>query len=232
MSLKAYSNMTMRIHDWKELRGKHAFASPSQHSWLGLFAKFRKGDFSKDDLRRAIQDRYASARAKEIGTELHELAERSIAKRIEVPKSRDAIRYMLRMELGPEKVFFIDNETIDTFRAYVNDSIHFSMISEVPLKSSEYAFGTSDAIYFDDKTLKIFDLKTGKSPVPWDQLYIYAAFYCSDYSVDPSDIDIELRIYQYGKFVTEKPDPKIIRQIMEDTKFLTEVIDDIKPERR
>lgn len=82
---------------------------------------------------------------------------------------------------------------------YVNDAIGFRMSPERVLFYSENCFGTADAISFDKKKLRIHDLKTGTTPAKFDQLVIYASLFCMEYDVDPSGIDIELRIYQSGE---------------------------------
>jgi hypothetical protein len=90
-----------------------------------------------------------------------------------------------------------------TLNTYDNDAIGFMMAPEVSLMASYNAFGTADAISFrkerpGDKrlTLRIHDLKNGVHKASMDQLRIYAAYFCIEYTTNPNDIDIELRIYQ------------------------------------
>ena len=105
-------------------------------------------------------------------------------------------------------------ETNRSLYAYVNDAIGFRMNTEVVLFYSENFYGTADAICFRDNTLRIHDLKTGVSPVKMDQLEVYAALFCLEYKVKPSEIEIELRIYQNNKVIVHKPEAERILEIM------------------
>lgn len=115
--------------------------------------------------------------AVEKGTELHAIAESLIKNKIKLPKSSK------------------------TLNAYVNDAIGYGMSPEVVLYYSRHCFGTADAILFDEKKsfLRIHDLKTGTTPAHMEQLEIYTALFCLEYGVRPSDIEIELRIYQFDE---------------------------------
>ena len=77
------------------------------------------------------------------------------------------------------------------------------MNPEVLLYYSPRIFGTADAIKYDarKKLLRIHDLKTGVTKPHREQLEIYAALFCLEYDIKPSDIDFELRIYQKNKDV-------------------------------
>jgi hypothetical protein len=125
------------------------------------------------------------------GTELHDFARQCIRLVQRLPKSK---------------------KSLNTF---VNDAIGYRMRSEQPLFYSVNAFGTADAISFRDDLLRIHDLKTGVSPVSMNQLLVYAALFCLEYKVDPSKIQIELRIYQLDEIVVHKPEGAEIRQIMD-----------------
>jgi hypothetical protein len=129
--------------------------------------------------------------AVERGTKLHDLARQHIELGIPMPKTK---------------------RTLDSF---VNDALGFRMTPEQPLVYSYNFFGTADAISFRNKFLRIHDLKTGESPVSMEQLEIYAALYCLEYKTDPFDIQIELRIYQCDEIVIERPNPEVIRAIMD-----------------
>lgn len=135
-------------------------------------------------------DVYINKKAAEMGTRLHAWAKETIDLGIKQPRSKK------------------------TIYAYVNDAIGFKMSTEVVLYYSDRFFGTADAISFRDGLLRIHDLKTGKSPASIEQLEIYAALFCLEYSVKPSDIDIELRLYQNDDVATHIPDPKDILEIM------------------
>lgn len=102
-----------------------------------------------------------------------------------------------------------------TLNAYVNDAIGFRMTPEQVLYYSDHCFGTADAISFDNKTLRIHDLKTGKVPAHMEQLEVYAAIFCLEYRFDPKDINIILRIYQLDDVEELIPLPDDIRDIME-----------------
>ena len=144
------------------------------HSNLeGLHAVFSPSQCSwlRYDDEKAIEV-YSNKKAAELGTRLHEWAKTTIDLKLKQPRSKKTI-YM-----------------------YVNDAIGFKMDTEVVLYYSDRFFGTADAICFRDNILRIHDLKTGKTAVHIEQLEIYAALFCLEYKVKPSDIGIELRIYQ------------------------------------
>ena len=117
-----------------------------------------------------------------------------------------------------------------TLYAYVNDAIGFKMSTEVVLYYSDYFFGTADAICFRNGTLRIHDLKTGKTPVHMEQLEIYAALFCLEYKVKPGDIDMELRIYQNDKVLVHKPTAEDIVPIMDTIVHLNKVLEKIDEE--
>lgn len=89
------------------------------------------------------------------------------------------------------------------------------MSTEVILYYSDRFFGTADAISFRDGMLRIHDLKTGKTPVHMEQLEIYAALFCLEYKVKPSEIDMELRIYQKDEVLVHNPTAEDIEPIMD-----------------
>ena len=148
-------------NDHPELEGRHAFLGGSNYHWLN------------DDEEKLIK-RYEAMRAKDLGTELHEIA---------------ATLIKLRLKLK-------DDET--TLGMYVNDAIDFRMRPEQKLYYSDVCFGTADAICFRDDLmlLRIHDLKTGVHPCDVRQLMIYAAIFCLEQQINPLDISFELRIYQ------------------------------------
>lgn len=121
--------------------------------------------------------RYKTEQANQLGTELHALAELAIKHKRRMPDDGDY------------------------FNAYINDAIGFRMQPEVTLYYSPRIFGTADTIKYDakKKLLRIHDLKTGTTKPHPEQLEIYAALFCLEYDVKPSDIDFELRIYQNRK---------------------------------
>ena len=89
------------------------------------------------------------------------------------------------------------------------------MDSEVLLYYSDFCFGTADAISFKDGKLKIFDLKTGTTKASFNQLNIYAALFCLEYGMNPSDIWIMERIYQNNRFEEVIADPNEIISIID-----------------
>lgn len=133
---------------------------------------------------------YLNKRAAEMGTRLHKWAKDTIDLGLKQPRSKK------------------------TIYAYVNDAIGYKMDTEVVLFYSERFFGTADAISFRNNFLRIHDLKTGKTAVHMEQLEIYAALFCLEYTVKPNDIEMELRIYQNDEVVIHHPDPEDILRIM------------------
>lgn len=138
-----------------------------------------------------IVNTYHNYQQKEIGTRLHAFAAEAI-------------------DLG----FRLKGRS--TMAMFVNDAIGFHMYPEVLLFYSEYCFGTTDAISFDEKTnmLRIHDLKTGITPAHMEQLRVYMALFCLKYDHKPQNIKSELRIYQSNNIETEIPDPHEINDIM------------------
>ena len=152
---------------------------------------------------------YLSRKASEMGTRLHEWAKTTIDLGIKQPRSKK------------------------TIYAYVNDAIGFKMKTEVILYFSVRFFGTADAICFRENPetgryiLRIHDLKTGKTPVHREQVEVYAALFCLEYKVKPSDIDIELRIYQYDDVDIWNPTVEDIAPIMDRIVHLNKILEKI-----
>lgn len=151
-----------------------------------------------------LKEVYNNLLAKRRGTELHEFAATAIKLGVKVSKSKK------------------------TLNRYINDAIGFNMEPEVVLQHSDSCFGTADAICFRDNKLRIHDLKTGHIPAHMEQLYIYAAMFCSEYKYSPFDIDIELRIYQNDEIVVCEPDPNDILDIMHKMDHFDEVLRYVK----
>ena len=125
------------------------------------------------------------------GTRIHEIASELIEMGIKLPRT---------------------NKTLDR---YVNDAIGYRMTPEKILYYSDNCFGTADAISFKNNLLRIHDLKTGVTPVNVRQLEIYASMFCLEYSVNPNDIDMELRIYQNDEVMIHFPEKVDILNIMD-----------------
>ena len=144
-------------------------------------------NYDEEKLKRIV----TNSRAIKLGTRLHELASELIELKQKLPRS---------------------NKTLN---AFVNDAIGYRMESEVVLYFSEFCFGTADAISFKKNLLRIHDLKTGVTPVSIQQLMVYSALFCLEYKKSPSEIDIELRIYQLDEVITYIPTPEEVRRCMD-----------------
>ena len=138
------------------------------------------------------------------GTRLHALAAELIQLRQKLPKSKK------------------------TLNMYVNDAIGFKLRPEQPLYFSENCFGTADAIGFKNDSLRIHDLKTGKTPASLHQLEIYASLFCLEYDVRPGDIEMELRIYQNDDVLIGNPTADIILPIMDKIVTFDKIIQRLK----
>jgi len=140
------------------------------------------------------------------GTQLHDFANQAILLKVKLP------------------------DTKATLNQYVNDAIGFGMIPEQLLYYSDNCYGHADAVGFRNKTLRVHDLKTGKTPASMTQLKIYAALFCLEYKFTPFEIKIELRIYQNDDVVLELADPDEIFHIMEKIKFFDKRINYLRSE--
>lgn len=117
-----------------------------------------------------------------------------------------------------------------TLNLYVNDAIGFKMTPEQPLFYSENCFGTPDAIGFRSNLLRIHDLKNGVTPTKMEQLKIYAALFCLEYRIKPSDINMELRIYQNDEVLYHKPTVEEIMFITDKIITFDKIISKIRAE--
>ena len=140
------------------------------------------------------------------GTELHELASNLIRLGVKLPKS---------------------NKTLNL---YVNDAIGFKMEPEQVLYYSDNCFGTADAISYEKRFLRIHDLKTGVTPVHFEQLMIYAALFCLEYNINPNNIKCELRIYQNDDILFYKPEGEEIKTIMSKIEASDLILNKLKEE--
>ena len=86
----------------------------------------------------------------------------------------------------------------------------------------------NDAIGFKNDVLRIHDLKTGKIKAHMEQLYIYAALFCLEYSVKPGDIKIETRIYQNNEVLIDNPTAEIILPIMDKIRKYSKILKDLQ----
>lgn len=144
--------------------------------------------------------------AKEYGTKLHEFAKKAI-------------------ELGITMAQ--DGQTLSS---YINDAVYYGMAPEQPLYYSENAFGTADAIVFDEhyNLLRIHDLKTGVTKASMTQLLVYDALFCLEYGVSPHDIEIINRIYQSGSVVEANGNPDEVLAIMDKIIIFDQRIEKLK----
>lgn len=170
-----------------------------EHAFLSA-SKYHWLNYSEDK----ITDAYRKFLAIQKGTVLHDFARQCIDLRVKLPKTRKSLN------------------------CFVNDAIGFRMATEQPLFYSVNAFGTTDAICFRDKTLRIHDLKTGATPVKMQQLEVYAALFCLEYKQEPTNIEIELRIYQSDEIIVHKPEGSEIREIMEKIIEFDKRIEEVK----
>ena len=151
-----------------------------------------------------IVEVYNNLQAAEMGTRLHEWAKQTIDLGIKQSRSKK------------------------TIYSYVNDAIGFNMSTEVVLFYSENFFGTADAISFRNNFLRIHDLKTGRRPVHMEQLEIYAALFCLEYTIKPGDIRMELRIYQNDEILVHEPTAEDILPIMDKIVHVDKMLEKIE----
>lgn len=179
------------------------FDLKDKHAFLSP-SKYHWVNYDEERLR----ETFTRAMAVQKGTVLHDFASFAINIRQKQPRIKSSLNM------------------------FINDAIGYRMKSEQPLYYSQHSFGTADAISFSDNLLRIHDLKTGETPASMNQLYVYSALFCLEYSVKPEDIHIELRIYQTGAILVEHPNAEVIRDIMNkivvfDQK-LNEIISDME----
>lgn len=170
-----------------------------QHAFLGA-SKYYWVNYSEPK----VAEFYSKFLAIQKGTELHEFA-------------ATCIKLGQRLSKSPK-----------TLNMYVNDSIGFRMTPEQTLFYSDNCFGTCDAISFRDGFLRIHDLKTGETPAHMEQLMIYTALFCLEYETKPSDIQIELRIYQNNEILYHKPTAEDIVPITDKIITFDKIINRIK----
>ena len=179
---------------------KH-YGLEGQHAFLGA-SNYHWVNYDEEKLVRS----YSTYQAKTRGTKLHELACNLIKLGVRLP------------------------DTKETLNMYVNDAIDFGMVPEQILYYSPNAFGTADAIIFQQGRLRIHDLKTGVSRVSMLQPEIYAALFCLEYDVAPNDIFIELRIYQNDDVQMLEPESDEIFHIMDRIIFFDRRIQELRME--
>ena len=169
------------------------------HAFLGP-SKYHWLNYSEEKM----ADSYLNFLAAQRGTELHAFAAQCIRLGQKLPKSQK------------------------TLNMYVNDAIGFRMTPEQPLFYSENCFGTADAISFRKDMLRIHDYKSGAIPAHIEQLEIYAALFCLEYRVKPTDMETELRIYQSDDILCHNPTADDISAIMNKNIVSDKIIKKIK----
>ena len=172
-----------------------------QHAFLGA-SKYHWINYSEEK----VADAYTKFLATQRGTMLHAFAAQCILLGQKLPKSQK------------------------TLNLYVNDAIGYKMTPEQILYYSPNCFGTADAISFRNNMLRIHDLKTGEAATHMEQLMVYAALFCLEYHVKPSEIDMELRIYQYDQVLFHNPTVEDILPIMDKIVTFDKVINKIREE--
>lgn len=126
-----------------------------------------------------------------------------------------------------KRMLYEDGSTLSMF---VNDCIIDQLDSEILLYYSDNAFGTADGIGFNNGLLRIYDLKTGKTTASMKQLEVYASLFCLEYNVNPTEIDILLRIYQNDEIQESTPERSIIWDYMDRIIFFDSLLNDLKTE--
>lgn len=117
-----------------------------------------------------------------------------------------------------------------TLNMYVNDAIGYRMVPEQILYYSDNCFGTADVISFTKNFLRIHDYKSGVTPAKMEQLLVYASLFCLEYKTKPSEIGMELRIYQNDEILYFEPSVDDIVPIMDKIKSFDKIISKIKIE--
>ena len=172
-----------------------------KHAFLGA-SKYHWIRYDEDKL----VETYSNYLAAEKGTILHDFAARCITLNQRLP--RKAL----------------------TLNMYVNDAIGYKMTPEQILYFSDNCFGTADAISFRNGKLRIHDLKTGTTPAHIEQLEVYAALFCLEYNMKPSDIEIELRIYQSDGVLIHTPTVEDIAPIIDKIITFDKILSKMKEE--
>lgn len=214
-------------------KGKHALFSGSSYSWSNI-----KAD-TDEDLEEAIRTRYYNSFAKDIGTIMHSWACDRIKFRMNAVKSdsKSLLIYIMKCyeanrDYIPRSVasYYVE-KCFPNIMAYIKDANGFRLDPEVDLKYAEDFYGTADAIlYKKGEFLRIHDLKTGTTPASLRQLEIYAAFCCLEYNIDPSSVEIELRIYQGEEILIGNPSGDDIKTLMDQVRRTKIIFEKIKKE--
>ena len=211
-------SLEFSFNDHSDLVGQHALFSPSQSAWLR---------YDDEKIIDKIRGQYRTA----LGTEFHEFA----ASQINLAHKKSNMRainqdvenyiywkytYLNNIKYGMnliKNLAYVPKEVYDTLKYYINDGIGYGMTVEQPLQYSKNIFGTSDSICYKNKNklLRIHDLKTGDHSASMEQLEVYAALFCLEYDIKPSEIEMELRLYQLDGMSVTKPTVEDILPIID-----------------
>lgn len=172
-----------------------------QHAFLGA-SKYHWINYDEEKLDFTYKRWLATAK----GTALHDFAYQCIKLGIKLPNSQK------------------------TLNMYVNDAIGFKMTPEQTLFYSINCFGTADAIGFRKNVLRIHDYKSGETIASMHQLEVYAALFCLEYNIKPTNIEIYLRLYQSDDRIEVQPYPEDILIIMDKIIVFDKRIEKLKLE--
>ena len=209
----------MNFNKHLNLEGQHALLGASKFYWI---------DDDEDSFLKRMRSSYVTT----IGTLLHDIARKHIKHSFKLAKGDKRSVLLELIDKGiPARI--IDEMDFDALYSnlstYVNDAIGYKMQPEVVLRYSDYCFGTTDAINFNEskKFLRIHDYKSGSTPAHIEQLMIYEALFCLEYKYKPGDIESELRIYQSNDVLIHNPTPDeilpIIEKMIQFDKFIREI---------
>lgn len=217
----------MIYNDHSKLKGQHATLSPSSVTWIR---------YDNDKLQEKLSQNYYSSLRVQMGTALHEFAASNIDIRQKLSSNKKHLIQMIRVFLKAKEhsnamIDFansLPDEVYTTLVDYVNDSISYRMDTEQILFYSYNCFGTADAISFKNNVLRISDLKTGDYPAHMEQLLIYAALFCLEYNFKPSDIKIELRLYQNGVTIEHEASVEEVVPVMDRIVTADKILSNVK----
>lgn len=181
------------------MRWNNHWQTEGKHAFLGA-SKYHWIRYDLEKMKRIWENKFKS----EKGTRLHKLAAFCIKERTKL------------------------QENGTTLSMFVNDSIGYRMTPEQVLMYNDDCFGTPDSIGFHKRVLRVFDLKTGEHAGSFDQPKIYCALFCLEYEVNPYDIEMIMRIYQYDQIFEEIADPKEIKEIMDTIESFTKEIEKMR----
>ena len=210
----------MNFNRHLQQEGRHAILSASSWRWL---------NDDEDSIVRRLCSQYAQV----IGTILHDIARKHIRYRIKLNKydKKNVMLELLENGIPGAVIDALDfDKLFENLMTYVNDGVGFKMHPEVVLYYSDNFFGTADAINFNEneRFLRIHDYKSGTIPAHIEQLKIYAALFCLEYRFKPSEIDMELRIYQNNEVLYHNPEPDEILEVADKIVSLDKFLNQIR----